>query len=43
MALGYFLRNGMLVRKWVPCEGDFVGEPVFQIVVPEKFRVKDCT
>lgn len=37
-AHGYFIQNGLLVRKWVPCAGDFVGEPTFQIVVPEKFR-----
>lgn len=34
---GYFLQEDMLVRKWVPCEADFVGEPVFQVVVPENF------
>ena len=26
------------MRKWVPCEGDFAGEPLFQVVAPEKFR-----
>lgn len=25
------------MRKWVPCEGDFVGELVFQIAGPELF------
>uniref|UniRef100_A0AAQ4RE84 Gypsy retrotransposon integrase-like protein 1 n=1 Tax=Gasterosteus aculeatus aculeatus TaxID=481459 RepID=A0AAQ4RE84_GASAC len=39
VALGYFLQDGLLVRKWVPRKGDFVGEPVFQIVVPDTFRV----
>ncbi|XP_045930718.1 uncharacterized protein LOC123986486 [Micropterus dolomieu] len=38
VAHGYFLQDGLLVRKWVPCHGDVVGEPVFQIVVPEDFR-----
>lgn len=37
VAHGYFLQNELLVRKWVPCEGDFIGELVFQIVVPETF------
>lgn len=35
---GYFLQNGVLVRKWVPSCDNFVGEPVVQIVVPQKFR-----
>lgn len=26
VAHGYFLQNELLVWKWVPCEGDFVGE-----------------
>lgn len=26
------------MRKWLPCEGDFVGKPLFQIVVPELFQ-----
>ena len=38
VAHGYFLQNDLLVRKWVPCDSDFVGEPVFQVVVPDKFR-----
>ena len=38
VAHGYFLQEELLVRKWVPCDGGFVGEPVFQIVVPERFR-----
>ena len=37
VARGYFFQDKLLVRKWVPCEGDFVGELVFQVVVPEKF------
>ncbi len=35
-AHGYFLQNELLVRKWVPYEGSFVGEPVFQFVEHEK-------
>lgn len=35
---GYFVDNDLLVRKWVPYDDDFVGEPVVQLVVPEKFR-----
>uniref|UniRef100_A0A4W6FVS0 Gypsy retrotransposon integrase-like protein 1 n=1 Tax=Lates calcarifer TaxID=8187 RepID=A0A4W6FVS0_LATCA len=37
-ARGYFLQDQLLVRKWVPHGDCFVGNPVFQIVVPEKFR-----
>ena len=35
---GYLVQDGLLVRKWVPQGHDFLGDPVFQIVVPEKFR-----
>lgn len=35
---GYLLKDGLLVMKWVPHGHDFLGDPVFQIVVPEKFR-----
>ncbi|XP_039514899.1 uncharacterized protein LOC120469791 [Pimephales promelas] len=35
---GYFVRNGVLFRKWVTLGNDFVGDPVFQLVVPAKFR-----
>ena len=37
-ACGYFLRDSLLGRKWLPHEGRFVGEPVFQVVLPEKLR-----
>ena len=37
-AHGYFLDNGVLVRKWVPCNEVGVGHPLFQVVVPAKFR-----
>ena len=36
VAHGYFLQKGLLAcwLAWVPCEGDFVGEPLFQVVAP---------
>lgn len=37
VALGYFVQGDLLVRKWVPCEGDFVGKAVYQVVVPAEF------
>ena len=37
-ALGYFVQNDVLVRKWVPHCDDYVGKPVVQIVVPQPFR-----
>ncbi len=37
-AEGYLLQNGLLVRKWVPHGESFVGNPIFQVVVPSKFR-----
>lgn len=36
-AHGYFLQQGVLVRKWVPCGELGAGNPVFQVVVPLKF------
>lgn len=38
VAQGYFVQGGLLVCKWVPCDGDFVGEAIFQVVVPSNFR-----
>lgn len=38
VATGYFLRNRLLVRKWVPVSEDGVKNYVFQIEVPTKFR-----
>lgn len=38
VAHGYFLQDGMLVRKWVPHGIDFAGDPIIQIVLPEKYR-----
>lgn len=37
-AQGYFVQGDLLVRKWVPCVGDAVGEAIFQVVVPSSFR-----
>ena len=38
VASGYFLQDGILMRKWVPHGEDFVGDSIFQVVVPSKFR-----
>nr|XP_046229617.1 uncharacterized protein LOC124050808 isoform X1 [Scatophagus argus] len=38
VAGGYLLQGELLVRKWLPHGEDFVGKPVFQTVVPAKFR-----
>lgn len=38
LARGYFIQNGLLVRKWVPHGESFVGDAMVQIVVPGKFR-----
>ena len=40
IAQGYFVQGDLLVRKWVPCVGDAVGEAIFQVVVPSSFC--DC-
>uniref|UniRef100_A0A8C1RHP2 Gypsy retrotransposon integrase-like protein 1 n=1 Tax=Cyprinus carpio TaxID=7962 RepID=A0A8C1RHP2_CYPCA len=37
-ARGYFVQDGLLVRKWMPQINDVLEDPVFQIVVPVKFR-----
>lgn len=34
----YFMQNDVLMRKWVSHGEDFVGEPVYQVVVPSTFR-----
>lgn len=34
----YFVQDKVLMRKWVPQCDDFVGEPVYQVVVPTKLR-----
>ncbi len=38
VAHGYFLEEGMLLRKWLPQGDTFVGDATFQIVVPFKLR-----
>jgi transposase InsO family protein len=37
-AQAYFVHDEVLVRKWVPHGPDFVGDPIFQIVVPSQFH-----
>ncbi|XP_034064355.1 REST corepressor 1 isoform X3 [Gymnodraco acuticeps] len=37
-AHGYFLQEGVLVRKWSPHGEVFVGEAIFQFVIPDKLR-----
>lgn len=37
-ASGYFLKDGVLVRKWMPCSDRALGEPIFQIVIPDGLR-----
>uniref|UniRef100_A0AAQ5ZP60 Gypsy retrotransposon integrase-like protein 1 n=1 Tax=Amphiprion ocellaris TaxID=80972 RepID=A0AAQ5ZP60_AMPOC len=37
-ASGYFLQDEVLVRKWIPQRTDLLGTPIFQTVVPTKFR-----
>lgn len=37
-AKGYFIKEGVLLRKWFPHAGDCIGDPVVQVVVPRKFR-----
>lgn len=35
---GYFIQDEVLVKKWVPHGDSFIGDPVFQVVVPAKLR-----
>ncbi len=37
-ARGYFLKDSLLMRKWVWLGDTSVGDPVFQIVLPVRFR-----
>ena len=37
-AHGYFLQEGVLVRKWVPQSEGFSVEAIFQIVIPSPLR-----
>ena len=34
----YCLQEGISTRKWAPHGEDFLGEPIFQVVVPSKLR-----
>jgi len=34
----YFLHNNVLMRKWTPQFEGFVGNPIYQVVVPLKYR-----
>lgn len=35
---GYFVQDGLLLRKWSPHGNYFVGDPIVQVVVPTKFH-----
>lgn len=35
---GYFIQDGLLIRKWSSHTDDGVDDPVFQVIVPCKFR-----
>lgn len=35
---GYLKRGEVLVRKWLQHGENFVGEPIFQVVVPTKVQ-----
>lgn len=37
-AQGYFIKEGVLLRKWSPHAGDCIGDPIVQVVVPIKFQ-----
>ncbi len=37
LARGYVVSDGVLLKKWIPHKGVFVGYPVFLVVVPVKF------
>lgn len=34
----YFLHNNVLMRKWTPQFEGFIGDPIYQVVVPLKYR-----
>ena len=36
---GYFVKDGVLLRKWSPHADCFVGDPIVQVVVPAKLRL----
>lgn len=35
---GYFVHESLLVKKWMPHGMNFVGDPVYQVVIPNKRR-----
>lgn len=37
-AQDYYIKDGVLLRKWSPHNGSCVGDPIVQVVVPSKFR-----
>lgn len=37
-ARGYFIKDNVLLRKWSPHNGHLVGDPIIQVVVPDKLR-----
>lgn len=34
----YFLQKEVLLRKWVPQGEHFIGDPIYHVVVPQKFH-----
>lgn len=38
LSSGYYLKEGLLVRKWVPRGGSTIGDPVVQIVILQSLR-----
>lgn len=38
LAHGYYVQDGVLLRKWLPHAECFAGEPVIQVVVPSAYR-----
>lgn len=32
------MQDGLLIRKRIPCDGNFLGDTVFQVVVANAFR-----
>lgn len=38
LADGYFIEDRMLRRKWVSHGEGFMGKPLYQVVIREKFR-----
>lgn len=35
---GYFHKDGLLVRKWLPQSDSFVGDAIFQVIIPIRLR-----